>query len=79
MVPAAGHEHSGRFIRTDRQAEIENPVMTASGTFGYGKDSKAHAVGATGAIVVKVSLKPSKAIRRRGLLKQPAECSTLSA
>ena len=56
--------------------EIKNPVMTASGTFGYASEfEELIDLNRLGAIVVKgLSLDPLREIHHRGLLKHNAAC-----
>jgi len=58
--------------------KLKNPVLTASGTFGYGEEYAEFVdLNKLGGVIVKgISLKPTKAILRRGSGKRLgyAEC-----
>jgi dihydroorotate dehydrogenase (NAD+) catalytic subunit len=55
---------------------LKNPVLTASGTFGYGKEFAALVnLQRLGGIIAKgISLTPVPAIHRREPLRHPAAC-----
>lgn len=57
--------------------KLKNPVMTASGTFGYGEEYAPYVdLNRLGAVVVKgLSLEPRAGSRRPGSWKRPAACS----
>lgn len=55
---------------------LENPVMTASGTFGFGREFEPLVdLNRMGAVIVKgLSREPSPGNPPPGLLKRPAAC-----